>query len=490
MSNKKTIIVCPRNIIVTNLYDSILKELSALDINDFSVELFLGGERIKCTNTDKEIFSSDIIITNIDNLLNPLIKNSVAKNSYLITDSNIIFDEFHEFLSKDAYFAGFVNLMYARHNIINAKTVLLSATPDIFNYMWESQLSPEKTIILPNEEQHFIGNPEQLLNVNIIKDVDIRNTPDSLIKTNSRRYAQELKKTHNIDILAHHEFNDVDKELLTDKIINLYDKNNSKNTGKPCVVSTPLIRASLDIAFHTTTESIMDHNSTMQVLGRNNRFGELEQSNANFFKSDDKHEKSAIKNLYDENLSQLWFQTLSNKLKDIKTITLKEMYKFYNQYIIDNKIKIKKYNDDLYDKSLEKFMKMFLYKNNNNKSDKKIISNRISLRGGDVDQIYCIYRIDKTDDYIKIPLARSIFHNRIIEFKEDIYKCNSEIPKIAKKLTADSTYDYNYPRTILRSTTTEELYKISKDSETPYICFDQLYSSFYGVADADFLKNL
>ena len=49
----------------------------------------------------------------------------------------IIFDEYHEFVSDAPIFAGFIKQMRIRNNMINGKTLLLSATPVKLENMWD-----------------------------------------------------------------------------------------------------------------------------------------------------------------------------------------------------------------------------------------------------------------------------------------------------------------------------------------------------------------
>ena len=78
-TDRKCLIVSTRNIIARNNYDSIIKELGYFNQTGLvSVELFLTGKREACTDVSIPIFGSDIVITNIDNMLKPTIDSSVG----------------------------------------------------------------------------------------------------------------------------------------------------------------------------------------------------------------------------------------------------------------------------------------------------------------------------------------------------------------------------------------------------------------------------
>jgi CRISPR-associated endonuclease Cas3-HD len=191
-SKRKLLWVVPRNVIAESVFDSVVEELNVLGITNISVELFLTGERKMGHNVSDEDFSSDIIITNIDNFFNPFISDNVAKKSYFINYYDVIFDEYHEYFGSDgSLFSGFVEVMRTRNLLTNSKTLLLSATPSISNFLWDNENN--KTCVLPNEKSHYDSTHKNIYNINIINESDIHNISDGLIVANSIKYAQELK---------------------------------------------------------------------------------------------------------------------------------------------------------------------------------------------------------------------------------------------------------------------------------------------------------
>jgi hypothetical protein len=117
------------------------------------------------------------------------------------------------------------------------------------------------------------------------------------------------------------------------------------------------------------------------------------------------------------------------------------------------------------------------------------MSDKNKLRGSGENKIFAIYEIDDSGIFTE-PMERIIYHDRIDEFKEHLFKCDTQIPKIARSLNGQGLY--KYPRKITHPKgdrlETEILYKISKNSDTPYICFDKKYNSIYGVVDINLLK--
>ena len=90
--NKKIMWVVPRNAIAYSVYNSIKEELKNLNIN-LNVQLLLAGEVIKSTDVSNP-YETDIIVTNIDNYIAPVINNSIMNYSLLIDSTTVVFDEF------------------------------------------------------------------------------------------------------------------------------------------------------------------------------------------------------------------------------------------------------------------------------------------------------------------------------------------------------------------------------------------------------------
>lgn len=89
---KKLIWVVPRNVIADGTYDSIIKELQKLKQTDVKVTLYRSGEIIKSNyNADEDsLEDADILVTNIDSILNRVIKNNMSKYLMNLYSSNII----------------------------------------------------------------------------------------------------------------------------------------------------------------------------------------------------------------------------------------------------------------------------------------------------------------------------------------------------------------------------------------------------------------
>jgi len=499
-SNKKLIWICPRNYVTKNVYNSILNELKELKINNINVELYLTGKRIKTNNSNTEDFNSDIIVTNIDNFLNPLCSNSIAKRLYFINYCDVIFDEFHEFINDDAMFAGFIEIMKLRHRLTNSKTLLLSATPTIINNLWEDN-SSNKTEILPSNNKHYINNENLKYEINYISEDNFNkiNIPnDSCIITNTIRKAQILKKQKNIPILVHSNFKEEDKEKIFEKILSLYSKENKNSCNRESVVSGPIIKSSIDISFLNLYSFLTDIESITQEVGRCNRFGNYVNSKIILIDFNDNKELKKIEYTYDLELFNKFKILLKEYCSKNKFITIKEIYNIYNQFNIDNANEIKKFVKNKYDKSLENLSCIYLYKkikklsdeyNNNDiltDNNKIVLFDRTTIRNSKK-QFYCLYEIYNTNEYIcKVEILKYDISKQLEENK---YNSINNIPKIIKKLNKQGIYKYS-KKFEKSSIQLNELFKLSNNPETPYIALNKKYLNDFGLVNNDDIDYL
>lgn len=332
--------VCPRNSIAIGVYDSIIKELKALEI-DCSVELYLTNQ-VKKSNTDNcdDIgFTSDIVITNIDNLLSSYYHNWKAYRSFSLYGFNVVFDEFHEFASSDtgAIFSLFVTLMRSRNLLTtNSKTLLLSATPTVMNLLWSDDSNP--TIILPDDKHHYPSAHNKKYEVNFIEDESqLQLNPSSLLIMNSIKQTQTKKVELGADWIAHGNYTDLDKNIIIESLIDRFGKEGVGVDNGENIVSSSIIQASMDISFNELVEHVCSPESSLQRIGRCNRWGKHDNSKITFLHFKDNSESSAIKIMYNNNWKETWFEFLKSNLNDGDMITLNDLYKLYNKFNIHYK---------------------------------------------------------------------------------------------------------------------------------------------------------
>ncbi len=379
--NKKTLWVCPNNYISRSVYANIIKALELLGIK-IKAELFLTGELEKNNHTSNKGFDSDIIITNIDNFLIPTTDNSFSDRLYFINTTHVVFDEFHALINDSAYFSIFIEFMRIRHRLTNSTTLLLSATPSVISFLWDSL--DKKTIILPNKDSHYKAahnKPYHIKTKTITKvdQIESEHFKNELIILNSIFESQEAKFLLKEKNLIHSSFEDERKEYFFNFLLENYGKNNPGSVDKENVIGTHLIQASLDCSFKNLYESVLSPEGTFQRIGRNNRFGLEESSTINIYNfSSNKSEEKVISILYNNELNKLWYEFM--KRNNNKTLTLDELYKEYNSFNILNEKKIKAYIQSMYIKSREYSIKVYPRKKRKKAKDGVLISGANPLR--------------------------------------------------------------------------------------------------------------
>lgn len=192
-SNERFLWVCPRNIVAEAVYKNLVRELQALKLDNVSAELHLTGERQGATHAETKEFCSDIIVTNIDTILRPMIDNRIADRLFGILASSVILDEFHEFASDQPLFAAFITLMRARHMLCRkVKTLLLSATPMTMHQLWDTD--GNDTVQLPSSGSHYPAAHQGIYTIRTVDRVPENPRPGSLTIFNSVARAQDIFK--------------------------------------------------------------------------------------------------------------------------------------------------------------------------------------------------------------------------------------------------------------------------------------------------------
>lgn len=379
--DQRAIIVCPRNDIVHSTYKQIIKEIEQLQLK-YSVSYSLTGGKIKNSyNTKSQTpFTTDITITNIDSILNPVYtpKNADQIISRIFCPT-IIFDEFHEFTftsdqdTHSVVLASFVDLMRCRHNFLtNARTILLSGTQSNINSLWDINESNTSNIIERGSPIH-----NNLYHVKIIQNHDelpnkIENntlTAHSSIANSQREYSNR-----NYYLNVHSKFTDKDREQNDTKIQNIFGKD-GKNNGQYNVSSAMILQAAKDISFQNHISTIISPESNLQFLGRINRWGEYSNSNVTFINLDFsdsskiiKSEKSTIKTIYNLKLNELWSKFLLEHINNNNNkLTLKKFYEIYDKFYENYKTKIIPIYQTIYTNELRLLSTEFKYQKRKSK---------------------------------------------------------------------------------------------------------------------------
>lgn len=490
-SIRKGCYVLPTNTMSEQLYISVCNELkNSNNLSNVSVELFLTGEVQRSHNkTDDIPFSSDIIITNIDNFLSLSTKNEQSKYFFMLSGVDVIFDEFHEFVSDSALFSLFIEVMKIRHQYTDSRTLLLSATPMKLSYLWDTVI--DKTVILPNEKEHYpaVHDKKYHITTKVCNDIEdiIPDNENQLIKFNAISNAQEyykIIKEKYKPFVIHSKY---EKSRVIEKIgdiFKLFGKNNNRNEKKPIVISTPILQTSLDLSFGGLIDCVFSFDRFLQAIARADRWGDYlkEIIEVQLVKlSNNRPEDTLIKSLYSIELSSLFYQTMQSLSG--KKLTLNELYEIYNKFYIDNEKLLKKYINKKKNESLNNLGLVYPKKYIGEKDDNVIFAGGNKLRTTTNNEIWVIY--EKTSGGYTEPFSVPIYTSHTIDFDEppNIENLLFDTMDLIQK-NGETRYDYKKildKRKRSRRSLLDFIRNEARKSTSPYIVFNYIYDDELGL---------
>lgn len=495
---RKTIIVCPRNVVAKSNYRSIINELKAFNITNVTVELYLTGEVVEKNHNGEGEFNSDIIVTNIDNFESPTYKDNISSRLHTIMSANVVFDEYHEFVSALPLYGNFVNIMRVRHRYCDAKTMLLSATPVDIKYLWDGDEN-NKTTVLPDDDNHYDASHDKKYIIRVTDGFNYDVKGSDITICNSISEAQYMKHRINSNTLFHSELTPDTRELVYDYIMDNYGKHSNNSENKDSVVSSLITQASLDVSFHKLYDSLLSPETALQRIGRCNRFDSfISKSIYTLFRMKDRNnpnknsqaELSVLNNFYTRKLSDAWFDEMEQY--NGMELTLDEIYKIYNNHVNKFHKERKALFSRMYLYSLSSLSSVYPYKFTKEKDDDVITAGSNKLRSVGSETFY-IVKSYNSDEYVG-PFTTPIYNSYESDFREDgntLHRMKQTIKAIVK--SGDDRFDYDEltkTKQRFERLSLDALRKYGKKSNTPYIRFDKVYHPDYGVINQNLLNEI
>ncbi len=490
LQGKQSYWVCPRNIVAEAVYENIIREISALNIN-CSIELYLSGERKKANTAEGCMpdFSSDIVVTNIDNLLGPMVNNRTAKRLFDILSGVVILDEFHEFASDSPLFAAFVTYMRARHRLSStACTLLLSATPLNMHKLWDTD---HLTTLLPDKEHHYPAAHEGSYHTDFIKEFPEQVKPASLCVFNSVSRAQNQFVNCQMEYLVHSRFTDADRQKI---MVNIYSAFGKAGTGVlkgESVSSAPVIQAAMDISLVNLYDSVCSPETTLQRIGRCNRWGTYDDRlPAIFLYVPDlkslANERGAIDTIYNRKLRDLWVQYLQKKITGAQPLTLKAWYEIYNSFYAEHGRDVWGFLREQYKSGLDNLIDYYPVKLMEDLTEKTRSGRSLRSPSG---SYYFTVKINGTkNEWLKpddVMDEGKELYRRFMSNKGDL---NAELINASKMLPRiKALYECGYirfRRIIKKSVPPKSLphwFRLARDPETPLPDFSRVYDKKLGL---------
>ena len=301
-----------------------------------------------------EEFSSDIVITTIDQLVNSITTHKHITTLMDFMNAHVVFDEYHEYITMQGFNLLFAELIemkkYQQTDDTLPNTLLVSATPNPLFV----------TKFLRLDEQDIIGmrsfnNSDYKIEFVQFDDKDEISNPfmqkqndkSVFVISNTAISAQRSFIEHQRDenaILFHSKFTKQDKEMLFDEVFNAFKKDGSQKYD--VLRSGPVVQASLNISCKKMISEMTHAENFLQRLGRLDRFGESDEVNIyniaitkGVIEGKSKDGTSRFLNrLYTLQSTKAWYDYLQNNLSK-KIYTINEFYTLYKGFYKDRQAK-------------------------------------------------------------------------------------------------------------------------------------------------------
>jgi CRISPR-associated endonuclease Cas3-HD len=331
--------VTPRNVVAEAVYRNLCKEIDALGL-ELSVELHLTGERKEARGADGE-FACDIVVTNIDTVLAPMVENRTADRLFRILSAPMVLDEFHELAGDSPLFAAFITLMRARHRIcgVEVKTLLCSATPSCMEDLWDTD--GNLSVHIPKKGAHL--PPAHAGTYEVRWKQDKKDTRTGLLKVcNAVATAQKEFESGRYHHLAHSRFIEADRKALMDAIYSDFGKGGSGVAEDRNAAAALVIQAAMDVSFLHLEDNVCSPEFTLQRIGRTDRWGNFQSKgpSVTLALDDSLNENAAVGAVYDRSLRDDWVEHLKKRLPHGSSTDLKQLYEVYNGFYAKNRAKV------------------------------------------------------------------------------------------------------------------------------------------------------
>lgn len=423
MNKKKSYWVCPRNSIAEGTYNTIYKELKALGLDDkVSVTLLLTNKYIGGLGPD-----SDIIVTNIDNLVRPTFKADANIRAYTLLHSNVIFDEFHEYLTKEAILGAYLSLKRIREEYCGGgevKTLCMTAT--YLKELWFDGVDDRK-----HEECLYKLPCEKILSRTVQIHFDTNSLNDNIKDTDTLYFGNSVTEVQRVwddgivNDLIHAKYTTQDRENKFEKLYSEHGKTSRTNTSWS---GTRVVSTGLDISFGRLRLEWITPEILVQIAGRCGRWDELDHMREITISCDKglKSEQCAVDTFFDTKIASTFYEFLRENIEDGEVIEYRKLYELRDLfYKTVGSTLIKDFFRKCKSESF-KTLKLLKYEHTHHMADDDVVftSDKPSLRSSGENYRIFVRLIDPTK-YDSITGETGDFTNDVFEF---------EIPKDFRKI--------------------------------------------------------
>jgi CRISPR-associated endonuclease/helicase Cas3 len=347
-SVKKIYWVCPR----IQVCEGIFADLCSSEyLPNASIEIVTGEikksqkkGKIKETMEGQE-FSSDIIITTIDQIVNSITTHKHISSFMDFMNSHVVFDEYHEYINMQGFNLLFAELIEAKKYQQTEKslpdTLLVSATPNPLFVTEFLRIDRDSIIGMKsfNNSSYMIEFVEFDVLMQEQREKSVFVISNTAL-TAQRSFIEHQAKENGV--LFHSKFIKSDKERLFNEIFESFKKDGSKKYN--ILRSGPVVQASLNITCKKMISEMSHAENFLQRLGRLDRFGESDEINiytiaiTEGVKSGKAKDGTArfLNELDSLQSTKAWYEFLQNNLKE--SYTINDFYKIYEEFYSDKSV--------------------------------------------------------------------------------------------------------------------------------------------------------
>lgn len=344
----KILWVCPRVQVCQGLF----LDLTQADyLPDLKIELLTGEYKYihqsgtKVETPENAIFSGDIVLTTIDQIINSVITHTNVTSLIDFLCHHAVFDEYHEYVHMPAFNMLFAELIQCKTLKKDpANTLLVSATPHY--YFLDHVLDISKADIIGIKS--FNNNKYQILYHEFDETQPDDSNPlfspqpkDTIVISNTASTAQQSfikNQTNENAILLHSRFKKSDKESIFKKVFEAFKKNGTKEYE--LLRSGPIVQASLNITCFNMVTEFTHAENTLQRLGRLDRFAENNLINkytiaipCSIAEGKNTGKCARFLNQLTSFLSaRAWHEYLKENLPQGQVTTINELYRLYDAF--------------------------------------------------------------------------------------------------------------------------------------------------------------
>lgn len=422
MNKKKSYWVCPRNSIAEGTYNTICKELKALGLDDkVSVTLLLTNQYMGGLGPD-----SDIIVTNIDNLVRPTFKADANIRAYTLLHSNVIFDEFHEYLTKEAILGAYLSLKRIREEYCGGEVKTLCMTATYLKELWFDGVDDRK-----HEECLYKLPCEKILSRTVQIHFDTNSLNDNIKDTDTLYFGNSVTEVQRVwddglvNDLIHAKYSTQDRENKFKKLYSEHGKTSRTNTSWS---GTRVVSTGLDISFGRLRLEWITPEILVQIAGRCGRWDELDHMREITISYDKclRSERCAVDTFFDTKIASTFYEFLRENIEDGEVIEYRKLYELRDLfYKTVGSTLIKDFFRKCKSESF-KTLRLLKYEHAHHMVDDDVVftSDKPSLRSSGENYRIFVRLIDSTK-YDSITGETGDFTNDVFEF---------EIPKDFRKI--------------------------------------------------------